>query len=157
MDLESACFAVGKAEREAEKKKEEASLAADVVQSTIGNFGRWQLWVCVWISILKLPVAWHQLGIVFLAPPVDSWCSKPAVLSNLSTEEWRSISQPPLSSDPTKRDNCLMYELNYTAVLQGSRSPGNHTITCHSWEYDRSVFQETIITQVSIGSRISSL
>ncbi|KAJ9582501.1 hypothetical protein L9F63_003194 [Diploptera punctata] len=107
----------------------------------MGNFGRWQLWVCLWISILKVPVAWHQLGIVFLAPPVDSWCTRPAYLHNLTTEEWRNLSQPPLWSDSSKRDNCRMYEVDHTGTVR------NSTVACSSWEYDRSVFQETIITQ----------
>ncbi|KAJ4445643.1 hypothetical protein ANN_12326 [Periplaneta americana] len=133
-------FSVGKAEREAQKKKEEASLAADAVQSSMGNFGRWQLWVCLWISVLKFPVAWHALGIVFLAPPVDSWCRRPDALHNLTDEQWRNLSQQ------QGHASCSMADRNYTQ-LDGQPEAGVPSVACHAWEYDRSVFQETIITQ----------
>lgn len=132
---------VGKAEISEE-------VTSDVVQSTIGNFGRWQLWLCLWISVLKFPVAWHSLGIVFLAPPVDSWCSRPAGLQNLTEEQWRNMSQPPAASGVQGRDSCRMYDVNYTAEPY-TRPLSNHsTVACVHWEYDRSVFQETIVTQV---------
>jgi hypothetical protein len=141
------CFLspVGKAE-----KREEDNL--EVVQSSIGNFGRWQLWLCLWISLLKFPVAWHSLGIVFLAPPVDSWCRRPAALRNLTDEQWRNMSQPSAPSGIQAHDSCRMYDVNYTAEPY-IRPPSNHsTVACEDWEYDRSVFQETIVTQVRICS-----
>ncbi|PNF38331.1 Organic cation transporter protein [Cryptotermes secundus] len=128
----------------AERGKEDNS---DVVQSCIGNFGRWQLWLCLWISVLKFPVAWHSLGIVFLAPPVDSWCRRPTALQNLTDEQWRNMSQPSAASGTQDRDSCRMYDVNYTAEPY-NRPPSNHsTVACVDWEYDRSVFRETIVTQ----------
>ncbi|XP_063225466.1 organic cation transporter protein-like [Bacillus rossius redtenbacheri] len=49
---------------------------SDAVQATIGDVGRWQVVVFLWIALLKFPVAWHQLGIVFLAPPVEARCQQ---------------------------------------------------------------------------------
>lgn len=43
----------------------------------MGDFGRWQAFICVSISLLKVSVAWHQLAILFLAPPQDFWCARP--------------------------------------------------------------------------------
>jgi len=36
----------------------------DPVQRAIGELGRWQIFVCAIIFLLKFPVAWHQMGTV---------------------------------------------------------------------------------------------
>lgn len=64
------CFSVGLADRR-------ASLKADALQSTIGDFGRWQLGIALAVAMSGLPGAWFKIGIVFLAPPVDYWCTSP--------------------------------------------------------------------------------
>ncbi|XP_011633595.1 organic cation transporter protein-like [Pogonomyrmex barbatus] len=50
----------------------------DAVQIAIGNLGRWQIIVCLAISLVKFPVAWHQLAIVFMAPHQSYNCTEPA-------------------------------------------------------------------------------
>ncbi|XP_044268025.1 organic cation transporter protein-like [Tribolium madens] len=53
-------------------QKDEAG--SDIIQKSIGILGRWHIAVCFMIFLVKFPVAWHQLGIVFLAPPVEFSC-----------------------------------------------------------------------------------
>lgn len=88
----------------------------DAVQIAIGNLGKWQIVVCLAISLVKFPVAWHQLAIVFMAPHQDYNCTKPATDS---------------------QDQCTV-DLNGTLAK------------CTEWEYDREIFPETIISQVSL-------
>lgn len=38
----------------------------DHIQETIGDMGKWQIFVCAVIFLLKFPVAWHQMSIIFL-------------------------------------------------------------------------------------------
>lgn len=53
---------------------------SDIVQQSIGSLGRWHLFVCLAIFCVKFPVAWHQLSIVFLAPPILEFnCSDPEI------------------------------------------------------------------------------
>lgn len=87
----------------------------DAVQQAIGDLGKWQILVCLAISLVKFPVAWHQLAIVFMAPHQKYNCTTPA--QNVSS------------------DQCIV-DIN-----------GTHT-ECTTWEYDRSIFPETIISQV---------
>ncbi|KAF2881386.1 hypothetical protein ILUMI_24784 [Ignelater luminosus] len=47
----------------------------DIVQKSIGVMGRWHIWVCFVIFLVKFPVAWHQLSIVFVAPPITFTCA----------------------------------------------------------------------------------
>jgi hypothetical protein len=49
----------------------------DPVQNAIGELGRWQILVCAIVFLLKFPVAWHQMVIIFLAPKPDFTCSNP--------------------------------------------------------------------------------
>ncbi|CAH1971044.1 unnamed protein product [Acanthoscelides obtectus] len=46
----------------------------DIIQKSIGVLGKWHIWVCLIIFLVKFPVAWHQLSIVFLAPPIEYQC-----------------------------------------------------------------------------------
>ncbi|XP_046838960.1 organic cation transporter protein-like isoform X1 [Vespa crabro] len=86
----------------------------DAVQQAIGNLGKWQILVCLAISLVKFPVAWHQLAIVFMAPYQEYNCTIP--LQTVSS------------------DQCT-FNINGT------------NIECTKWEYDRSTFPETIISQ----------
>jgi MFS family permease len=49
----------------------------DPIQEAMGELGRWQIFVCAIIFLLKFPVAWHQLSIIFLGPNLDFTCSDP--------------------------------------------------------------------------------
>ncbi|XP_060523851.1 organic cation transporter protein-like isoform X2 [Cylas formicarius] len=48
----------------------------DVVKSSIGTLGKWHIWTCLAIFLVKFPVAWHQLSIVFVAAPVNFSCAE---------------------------------------------------------------------------------
>lgn len=90
----------------------------DTIQEAMGSLGRWHIIIAVAISLVKFPVAWHQLSIIFLAPPVNFTCVTPASVDNAS--RW----------------------------MQCHVNDGNGTKDCTGFEYDRSIFKETIVTQV---------
>ncbi|XP_070497497.1 organic cation transporter protein-like isoform X2 [Chironomus tepperi] len=54
---------------------DDSKVKKDPVQSAIGDIGYWQIFICAIIFLLKFPVAWHQMGIIFLAPKPDFTCS----------------------------------------------------------------------------------
>ncbi|CAG2067716.1 unnamed protein product, partial [Timema podura] len=97
----------------------DAAPGSDAVQAAVGDGGQWQIIIYLWMSILKLAVAWHQLGIVFLAPPVDFRCRQ----------------GEPRNFTRKRVEHCFWQDQN------GTDSP------CTAWEYDRSVFTETIVTE----------
>lgn len=101
----------------ASNDKDDHGADVDAVQTAIGNLGRWQIIVCLAISLVKFPVAWHQLAIVFMAPHQDYNCTEPAAVAN-------------------SEDQCAI-DVNGTLV------------ECTGWDYDRRIFPETIISQVS--------
>nr|XP_012223393.1 PREDICTED: organic cation transporter protein-like isoform X2 [Linepithema humile]XP_012223394.1 PREDICTED: organic cation transporter protein-like isoform X2 [Linepithema humile] len=60
----------------------DSGASVDAVQITIGNLGKWQIVVCLAISLIKFPVAWHQLAIVFMAAHQDYNCTEPAIVDS---------------------------------------------------------------------------
>ncbi|XP_046670812.1 LOW QUALITY PROTEIN: organic cation transporter protein-like [Homalodisca vitripennis] len=47
----------------------------EFAEMAMGGCGRWQVTILLLLSVIKLPVAWTQLGIAFLAAPVTFHCS----------------------------------------------------------------------------------
>ncbi|CAB0028581.1 unnamed protein product [Trichogramma brassicae] len=100
----------------------------------MGTLGPWHIVIAVALSLVKFPVAWHQLGIVFLAPPGNFTCASPTPADNTSSR------------------------LNQCLVDVG----GGHMEKCSQFNYDRSIFDKTIISETTddcdtfaIGNRIS--
>ncbi|VVD00493.1 unnamed protein product [Leptidea sinapis] len=61
-----------------ENKKQDVELESqgeDQITKAIGAIGRWQIWICCIVFLVKFPVAWHQMSIIFLAPPMNFTCS----------------------------------------------------------------------------------
>lgn len=56
----------------------------DVIQKAMGSFGRWHLLVCAVVFLLKFPVAWHQMSIIFIGPPVTFECSDASIKDRCS-------------------------------------------------------------------------
>lgn len=93
----------------------------DSIQEAMGSMGPWHIVIAIAISLGKFPISWHQLSIVFLAPPVSFTCISPFIING-----------------QLKNEGCEV-------------DVGNGTFEkCINFSYDRSVFRETIVTQVSI-------
>jgi len=91
-----------------------------MVQEAMGSMGPWHIVIAVALSLVKFPVAWHQLSIVFLAPPTNFSCMAPLPATNESM------------------------------IMKCEVDVGNGTIEkCTAFRYDRRIFRESIITQVS--------
>lgn len=45
-----------------------------LISEIIGNFGKYHYWLCFIIFLSKFGVAFHQMAIIFLAPPVQYHC-----------------------------------------------------------------------------------
>lgn len=119
------------AEANSYKHAEDDDSSADAVQRSMGYLGPWQIMVCMAISLVKFPVAWHQLGIVFMAPKNQGFkCLEPG---------------PGLVRGDNSTDQCL-------AVIDKSTE-----VECTKWEYDRSIFTETVISQVGLKKIFLSL
>ncbi|XP_034948270.1 organic cation transporter protein-like isoform X2 [Chelonus insularis] len=98
-----------------EKEEKVEYEEVDAISEAMGAMGRWQVLVCIAISLVKFPVAWHQLAIVFMAPQKQEFnCTSPARSDN--------------------KDQCLV-------SINGTQ------LECEDWDFDKSIFPETIISQ----------
>ncbi|XP_068633910.1 organic cation transporter protein-like isoform X2 [Battus philenor] len=57
------------------KELEDQKVNEDPLVKAIGAIGKWQIWICCVIFLVKFPVAWHQMSIIFLAPPMNFTCA----------------------------------------------------------------------------------
>lgn len=114
---------VGCEDSNKENDKTIVTKITDPVQKALGDFGWWQFWITFALSLLKFPIAWHQLAIIFLAAKTPYRCD---VDGETSTSLFNGTNK------------C------------SSRDPITHDVVpCQQFTYDRSVFQETIITEVN--------
>ncbi|CAH1118752.1 unnamed protein product [Phaedon cochleariae] len=115
----------------------------DALEATIGNFGKWQLRISVLMSLLKFPIAWFTLSIIFLAPPTNFWCKPSQKYSNMSDTEWLKISEKnyprAMKQEGVNSGYCEMVDIE--------NNP-NSTIPCvYGYGYNRTIFSSTIITE----------
>ncbi|XP_049703633.2 organic cation transporter protein [Helicoverpa armigera] len=113
--------------------------AEDITTKVIGDFGKWQLKISILMAVLKLPIAWYQLNIIFMAPPQDFWCAKPAPFSRYSDEEWRKICMPHVEPYP-----CLIFDPDLLSIDTSMDKTLIPLVPCKQFVYDKSVFTRTI-------------
>ncbi|KAK4883237.1 hypothetical protein RN001_006556 [Aquatica leii] len=111
---------------------------ADLIESTIGNFGLWQFRISFLLSLLKFPMAWIQLSIVFLAPPTEFWCRQPQQFKNITFPKWRQISGIELPDNANKNEG--QTKMTNDTCNKNFRCPWGY-------EYNTSQIASSIITE----------
>lgn len=99
------------------------------------------------MALLKFPIAWFQMSIVFLAPPTQFWCK-----TNTSNE-WLKMSQQ--NQTYLRHVSFLKIYKNTKFVFQEGLNSGfcqsldNDTLTsCRDgYDYNKTVFHSSIITE----------
>jgi hypothetical protein len=85
-------------------------MSFESILTYVGPFGRFQIFIFCIVGFHGLIGACVNVGIVFIAPDVDHWCSVPALdHRNLTVEKYRQIVAPP-------NHKCKRYDLNYSQV-----------------------------------------
>ncbi|KAI8421835.1 hypothetical protein MSG28_009781 [Choristoneura fumiferana] len=119
--------------------------ANDIVARVIGDFGRWQLRLSIMMALLKFPIGWYQLNILFLAPPQEFWCVKPAAFGSFSVKEWREMCAPRIEEHP-----CLIFDPEILAMAPAMERAYIPLIECPEFEYDTAVFKRTIVSDFDL-------
>ncbi|XP_022122124.2 organic cation transporter protein [Pieris rapae] len=123
------------------KNNESKDPLDNITFKVIGDFGKWQFKIALLMALLKLPMAWYQLNILFLAPPQNFWCAKPKILSQYTEGEWRDICAPKIEEHP-----CLIFDPDILAIAPYMDRALIPLVPCQKFVYDRSIFTRTIIS-----------
>ncbi|CAH1134400.1 unnamed protein product [Ceutorhynchus assimilis] len=119
----------------------ESETSYDTIKATIGDFGRWQLKISLLMAMVKFPIAWFQMSIVFLAPPVEFWCQKLPGSENITDQEWKRLTLP--SENQTSKQNGI----NQGFCVMKPTSNQSSLLSCPGYTYNESVFTSTITSE----------
>lgn len=120
----------------------------DVVE-IMGGFGIYHALTVLLTVLRAFPTAWTNMLTPIIAPDLDHWCARPSalVLANMSVDEWKTLAIP--QSTDGSFAKCEMFRLSVeNDSLTVHR---NATVPCERWEYDLSVYEDTIVNEVSGG------
>ncbi|CAH1969389.1 unnamed protein product [Acanthoscelides obtectus] len=93
------------------------------------------------MALLKFPIAWFTLSIVFLAPPTNFWCKQLPQYAYMDDETWKNYSIP--SNSTPKQEG-----LNSGYCLMNDLTGNEMTVPCQNgFSYNKSVFVKTIISE----------
>ncbi|XP_077295924.1 organic cation transporter protein isoform X2 [Arctopsyche grandis] len=126
----------------------------DPIAECIGNYGLWQLKTTFLLSLCSFPCTFHIFAPTFLAAPQEFWCARPNSLNMVSIDKWRNFSQ--------SEDACQILDLNWSTVdkdtIENGYAPSDaKLIPCTHWEYDKSIFTTTIISEWNLVCDRASL
>ncbi|XP_017782628.1 PREDICTED: organic cation transporter protein-like isoform X2 [Nicrophorus vespilloides] len=122
-----------------ERKNEEEE---DIISTSIGEYGRWQLMLTFLLSLLNIPCTWHIFSPTFHARDMDTWCARPSQFADVDAELWRNYTQP--------TGYCSIIDTSYINVSSSGISilPGAVEVPCTNWEFGGD--GDTIISEFSL-------
>ena len=141
---------------------EETAVDFDDILPHIGEMGRYQMGFYLLMCIPTIPAAFLAFNQVFLSAEPAHWCFVPDLAdSGLNATQRRALSIPrkDLGSgleDVIVYERCLQYDVNFTELKwrNGGEWPEEADrdwpkVTCQTgWEYDRSEYENTLVTEV---------
>lgn len=127
----------------------------DNVLSDMGRRQRYQQLIFYLLSVpCTIMSVMIMFNIVFLSATPDHWCRVPELeKSGLSPDEIKNVSLPWETRDGVLAlSKCKMYDINYTLLIDNGLVKANdswpQTNCKFGWNFDRSVYQETLVTQI---------
>ena len=129
----------------------------DAILEAVGSNGRYQLMIAFVTALAQVPNAMAALGAIFLAATPAHWCA----LGNFTNDEQQRFRGP--AGEHDDYDRCHRYDTNYSLPMQ----EGVHRLTglagnvsgptaeCEQFDYDRSVYKSTIVTEVCFLNYLS--
>ncbi|XP_018027110.1 solute carrier family 22 member 5-like [Hyalella azteca] len=117
----------------------------DTILESIGSYGPYQHRMMFFVvSMTSLIIGLQVSTRIFITIVPDHWCHvEGRESSSMSVDEWKNFTIP-ISSDGSKFEKCEHYVIYWENDYTPYRS--NETMSCTSWEYDRSLLHETLAT-----------
>ncbi|XP_023211273.1 organic cation transporter protein-like [Centruroides sculpturatus] len=130
----------------------------DDVLPTLGGFGRYQIILyCALLIPTNFPLAFMFLSHVFVSATPKHWCKIPELDDHrIALDEVKNLSIPWEEREGEwQPSQCKMYDVNYTKValdylinnVSSSNKSWPVTDCKFGWNYDRSLYYNTLITK----------
>lgn len=140
---------------EAPEDKKKISFNFEIVLEHIGQMGKYQALLAIFILYLAIPVGMDSLGTIFLLAIPSHRCHLPGIdanpkYTNFSQQDLLNLSTP-LSAE--EYGGCKMYDYNYTRCLDEmsmdcSQAMSNSSIvSCQSYVYSEAEFGHTVVSE----------
>ena len=118
-----------------------------------GELGVYQATLFCFVACISFITA-EPIYMNFIGYKMDHWCKVPE-LQEIPFRLQKDLAIPYTSSANESYENCVMFDVNYTQILQGDyetweRPLNAKTKECESWVFDQSVYPENIVNQVSV-------
>ncbi|XP_053606652.1 beta-alanine transporter [Plodia interpunctella] len=122
----------------------------DAILEDVGTFGRYQKLVTYLVLLpAMIPCGFHAYAQLFMAADVPHWCWLPE-LEHADVQRAKNLSIPmELKDGELTYSACSMYQLNFSD-LSGRREDAEVVPCSHGWQYDHSVYTNTIVTEWSL-------
>lgn len=119
------------------------------ILDVLGGFGAYHVLIVFMVVLRAFPTAWTNMMTPIVAPDMDHWCARPenasSLIANMSADDWKSWAVPELAGGRGFA-RCEMYRV--FQVANGSwLVDRNETLACDRWEYDTSVYENTIVNE----------
>ncbi|XP_023232364.1 organic cation transporter protein-like [Centruroides sculpturatus] len=116
--------------------KREIPEYSDIVD-LMGRWGYLQKKLVMFLFFFGFPNCWNNLGLTFMAPKINYWCSSNL---NMSEEDWKKYMLPKEERDgKLTYSQCRMYDIHLNTTNSSDE------IECHRWHYDLDFYHSTII------------
>ncbi|KAF4527764.1 hypothetical protein B566_EDAN016469 [Ephemera danica] len=131
-----------------------ADIDFDAVLAKIGERGRYQNRLFYLLSIpATLPAVFLYFNQVFASATPEHWCRVPSLDATLGVEAARSLAIPRVSD--TEFSRCQVYDVNFTQLLLSNVTwtpdpSWNRTSCTHGWHYNRTYYDETLVSQLDL-------
>lgn len=106
---------------------------ADIISTSVGEYGRWQLQLTFLLSLFNVPCTFHIFAPTFHAAERDVWCARPPNFSYVDSDTWKNLTQP--------HGFCTIYNLNsinFTTheITDIPNMADLDLVNCTSWEFE---------------------
>ncbi|XP_072019616.1 organic cation transporter protein-like [Amphiura filiformis] len=117
----------------------------DDILKNIGEFGRYQKYVCITICLLAIPSAWHSLGNTFLSAQPEHYCR------TFPGQEYEEFSPTKNCTIPCKNkewSKCVKY--NRSEPFDQCKDEGVVLKCDQGWVYDNTFYESTAVTDFDL-------
>ncbi|XP_067132180.1 uncharacterized protein [Centruroides vittatus] len=131
------------------------SMEFDEVLPHVGSYGKYQILLLGLLApVANIPCCFTYLSVAFVSATPDHWCRIPELEGHFPQDVIKNISIPLETRDGVEMySQCAMYDYNYTRILlEGVPSDVDvPRVPCkNGWNYDRSVYESTLVTDMDV-------